>query len=302
MTENFATQLIIRRDPTGPEGLITGPYLVSGINALVSRVTETSIQKRDFWRAMTQNTPVISRHRVGWEFEVGDSQVFDTVMDALADPGRSSVESGAKVWRFGRPLDVARFDFLIDPVEGGHFEALGCACSSAQLVMDRGRIGIMTTQWVARQLSTDDTSLGFASEDNSAFAAAPDFDIVIGDIETTIMSAAIAFNRPIEAAQFVLEGVATEWTGSQSLDILGRFVCRLPSGNFGSLLQGGIIDAPLTISFTAGARQRIIDIPAVRMQTTSRTFVTQGTYEYLIEFASIKIEGQDLATITSVSV
>jgi len=299
MTENFATSLIVRADAIGPQGIIAGPYLVNGSNALLSRTTETSLDRRDLWRSITERVPVMSRHQLGWEFEVGDSDVFELVADALADPGRSTDAAGVRTWRIGRPDDVTRWDFIMDPVEGGHFELLAAACSSAQLVIERGRIASVSTQWQGRSLVTNDSNPEATEADNTQMAGSLSCYVAIGGMIAPVFSGAVSFTREISAAQYNMQNVATRWTGRQVVDVLGRLVCRVPSDNFATMMRGGVIERSITITLDAGSRRRVITIPAARMQILTRGVINAGTYEHVIEFASVRITGQDLATITS---
>lgn len=299
MTENFATSLIIGEDASGPAGLVAGPFMVYGVSALLTREVATMLERRDFWRGMTVNEPVISMFSAGWEFDVGDGIALDLVLDALADPDRGTDVAGVRTWKFGRPDDVRRFDLIFDPVEGGHYELRGSAVISAQLVMERGRLVTCVTQWVGRSLTTEDSAPSFTSGDNAAFAAAPTVTVDIGGEDWPVFAGAISFNRPLSPAQLDLDSVATKWTGRQTVDIVGRLLCRTSVSNFGSLIRGNVVNKELTFTIECEGRTRTLTIPAARLEMAERTMIGEGTYEYVVEFAALRLEGEDLMTATS---
>lgn len=299
MTENFATSVIIAEDVTGPSGLVAGPFLVNSIGFLLGREAITNLQRRDFWRAITTTVPILSQYQIGWEFDFGDSDVPEAIFDALADPERGTEASGVRTWKLGRPDDVRRFDFIIDPVEGGHFEARECAIASAQFVFERGRIATCLTRWVARFLTTDDSAPTATNADNTTFAAAPTVEVEIDGLPARVFSGALDLSRTIEPAQFDANGRASQWTGRQTVDVLGRLACRFSEEEFANLVTGEVIESEMVIRITAGTRVREISMSTVRMEVGERTFVGEGTYEHLIQFAVVRSEGQEIATITS---
>jgi len=299
MTENFATTLIVEEDATGPAGLVAGPFMVNSISALLGREALTSLQSRDFWRAVTKTVPILSTFALGWEFDVGDSECTEIIFDALADPTRGDDTAGVRTWRMGRPDDIRRFNFIIDPVEGGHFELRAAALRSAQFAIERGRLATCLTQWVGRELTTDDSAPSSTAASNTRFASAPTCTITLDGWDIPVFSGAIAFNRDVQPAQFDLNNVASKWTGEQSVDVLGRINTRLSSGNFASLMRGGVIEKAITVTMTAGARVRVIELPVCRLEVSERTLVGEGTYEHLVQFAVVRSEGADIMTATS---
>lgn len=299
MTENFATSLIVTEDTAGPAGVVAGPYSMRGTNVLLTRRPITVIQRRDPWRSVTHQVPILSRHQLGWEFEVSDAETTELIFDALADPDRTTDVSGLRTWNLGQPGDVRRFDFALDPVEGGHFELRAAALIEAQLVMDRGRLATWTTQWLGRELTTDDSEPVATDQSGINFGGSLDVQIEFDDIEATIMSGAIAFTRNIEPAQYDDRNMATQWTGRHSVDVVGRIVCRLPFGDYAEMMVGKLIETGITVSFASGNKERQIILPAVRMQTTNRAFISQGTYEYSVDFVAVREVGQSVAVLTS---
>lgn len=299
MTENFATSVIVGEDITGPAGLVAGPFLVSSISLLLGREAITSLQSRDFWRAVTNTVPILSQYQIGWEFDLGDSDVTELVFDALADPARGDDTAGVRTWKLGRPDDVRRFDFILDPVEGGHFEARECAIASAQFVFERGRIATCLTRWVARHFTTEDSAPTATNADNTTFAAAPTVEVEIDGLPAQVFSGALSFTRVIEPAQFAATGRASQWVGEQAVDVLGRLACRFSDEEYATLMSGQVIEAEMVIRIVAGDRTREITMPAVRMEVGERTFVGEGTYEHLIQFAVVRTEGEEIAVLTS---
>lgn len=299
MTENFATSLIVAEDATGPAGAVAGPFSIRGTNVLLSRRPITAIQRRDAWRSVTHQLPVISSHQLGWEFEISGSDATEIVFDALADPGSSTLVGGLRSWQLGQPSDVRRFDFVLDPVEGGHFELRGAACTEAQLVMDRGRLATWTTQWVGRQLTTDDSEPTATDASGANFGGAIDVQIAFADIEAVIMSGAVAFTRDLAPAQYGTDNVAKQWTGRHSVDVVGRLICRIPNADYAELVVGRLIDTAATIQINCGQRERMIELPAIRLQATNRAFISQGTYEYSIDFVAVRTVNEPVASFTS---
>lgn len=299
MTENFATSLEVREDATGPAGLIAGPYRLDATSALLGRETLTSIQRRDFWRAVTKTLPIISAHGLGWEFDVGDCDSLELVLDAMADPGRSTDSAGVRTWRFGRPESIRRFDFIIDPVEAGHFELLRAGCQSAQIIMERGRLASCVTRWGGQELSTTDTSTDSTPLQNQTFAAAPTCTIEIEDFTGPVFSGALLLQRDIEPAGYDETGVASGFKGQSVVDILGRLACRASTADFADMMAGDVLERSVVITMTAGTRRRVLTMPACRLEVGERQLIGQGTYEHLIEFAVIRTTDQDCLSVTS---
>lgn len=300
MTENFATTAIIREDATGPAGLVAGPFMVASNSLLLGRETLSSISRRDFWRALTETVPVLSGFSIGWECDVGNCETTELIFDALADPGRGTDEAGLRTWLLGRPDDVRRFDFIIDPVEGGHFEALGCAIQSAQLVMERGRIASWMTRWVGRSLTTEDSEPTATNQDNSAFAAAPTVEIAFSEFDgIPVFAGAISFSRRIDPAHYGTDSIATKWKGDQAVDVIGRCACRVSVDDFADMMMGEVIESGVTITLTAGDRVRVITIPSCRLEVGERTMVGEGLYEHVVQFAVVRSEGEDILSFTS---
>jgi hypothetical protein len=299
MTENFATSLIVAEDDTGPAGVITGPFSVRGTSALLTRQTQTAISRRDMWRAVTHQIPILSRHQIGWEFESSDSETTELLFDALGDPGRTTDVAGLRTWSLGQPNDVRRYNFVTDPVEGGHFELRGAACVEAQVVVDRGRLATWTTQWIGRQLTTEDSDPTATDASGDVFGGALQAQVEFSDIEATVLSCAVAFTRDITPAQYDLDNIATQWVGRHAVDAVGRIICRLPFGDYAELILGDIIETDLTISLTTGDKLRQIILPAVRLQANTRALVSAGTYEYSVEFVAVREYDSPVAYLTS---
>lgn len=299
MTENFATDLAIREDATGPAGLIAGPYRVNAVSALLQREMLTGTERRDVWRAITHRVVALSGHSLGWEFDVGDADTLELVIDSLADPGRATDLAGVRTWPMGRPTSVRRFDFIIDPVEGGHFELLRAACVSAQIGIERGRVATCLTRWAGQDLSTADTATEPDDLYSVEFANAATCTIDVEGVTGKVFAGAIAFDRDIQPAGYRETGGATGWKGSGTVDVLGRIACRLDTDDFADLMIGTILDREIIITMQAGARARTITLPSCRIMLAQRTFIGEGTYEHQFEFAVVRSEDQDVAVFTS---
>lgn len=300
MTELFRTTVEIRPG-NGPAGLLAGEWMVNGTGVSMDRQGLTSITIRDPWRRLAVSRPVISALSLGWMLEMGDSDTFELLVDAIADPGRATDLAGVRRWEIGRAEEPTRWDFALMPVEGGDCELREAALKRLQVVVDRNALIGVSTEWVAREVG-DLTAWDSTALANETLAGSLDVEVTIEGESLPVFAFALGISRDIAPAHFDLEGRARAWKGTLAPDAVGRVVTRLEANQAQSLAAGATVSREIVVSITAGARRRTITLPNALCEITRRELVGVGTYEHSVDFlitretdgAAIIIESEDI--------
>lgn len=298
LTENFRS-VIQARQGTGPAGLMTGTYALTASQVKLSRKALSSMMVRDPWRSTAANLPILSSKSMALAFDVSDGENCELMFDAMGDPGRATDVAGTRTWKVGRPSDVRRFDFALLPVEGGDLELREAALVQAQIVLERGRMLSCFTEWQGRELTTDHDAWTATDIGGTNYAGALDATVDFDGESGPVFAFAISVNRDLRAANFTLAGVAQNWKGSLTPDVVGRIIVRTDAAEFAAMMMGGTYEKEITVTLTAGAKVRTITLPRCICEVGERQLIARGTYEHVLEFALLREAGQDALTITS---
>jgi len=298
MSENFRSAIEVRQG-TGPAGLMTGTYAMTTSLVKLARRALTGIMVRDPWRSTAANQPILSGKSLAVAFDVSDGENCELMFDALGDPGRGTDVAGTRTWKVGRPSDVRRFDFALLPVEGGNLELREAALVQAQLVIERGRMVTCFTEWEGRQLIDDHDAWTTTDIGGVNYAGALDATVDFDGEAGPVFSAALSVSRDLRAANYTLAGVARNWKGSLTPDVVGRIAVRTTAADFASMMMGETFERAITLTITAGAKVRTLTLPRCICEAGERQLVARGTYEHVLEFALLRESGQDALTVTT---
>jgi hypothetical protein len=299
MSENFLSTLSIKEAASSPAGLLAGPYQIHGSNSLIRTRPITTLTRKDPWRSSAESLPVLVEPSFAWACDVGDSIASDIILDAMGDPTRSTEAGNTRTWKIGRADDVRRFDVWGEPVEGGDIRVTDAGLSTAQLVIERGRIASWVTDWVGWQILG--TAPAWTPEEltNTTYATAVTTTVTVDGETLRVFSGAVNIGRQLQAANFSQDGAASVWAGALAFDVVGRLALRLEASDAIAALQGQILTREIVIEMVAGTRTRTITLPKCSCEIRERRLHSQGTYEHILDFAVLREEGEDVMTVTS---